>query len=275
MIIAFDLDGTILKNDKTVSAFSIDVFEKLLSKGHYLVPCTGRPFKGMPDLFHSNKMFRYSITSTGTLVYDNLVDRYIKEVCFTPEDFIKIIDFFDQYTDVDIDFMIRGQAYSDQYTLNHLDDYHVEPAIKELILATRIAIDGSIRDDIIKHQRYANRINILFKNLSECNELLAKRSELPFYFTSSLPNNGEITPDFANKETGILALCDYLKVPYSDVVFFGDSYNDEAALASSHFHSVLMKNGRESLRHLTSYITDYTNEQDGVCRYLEKYFDLN
>ncbi len=274
MIIAFDLDGTILKNDKTVSAYSLKVLRLLFAQGHYLVPCTGRSYGGMPDYFHDKQLFRYSVVSTGTLVYDGLEDKYIKEVCFTPDEFVSIIDFFEQYTEVDIDYMIKGDAFSDRYSLEHLDDYHIEPPIKKMMLETRTPIDGSVRDDIINHQRYVNRANVLFKVMAERDELLARRNELPFYFTSSLPNNGEITPDFTNKESGLMALCDYLDQPYANVIFFGDSYNDEAALASRYFHSVIMKNGREGLKNTTPFMTEYTNEEDGVCRYLTKFFNL-
>ena len=274
MLIAFDLDGTILKDDKTVSDYTKHIFLNLASKGHLLVPCTGRALYSMPDYFISDELFRYSITSTGAIIYDKKADNYLLNAAFTPEEFLEIIDFLAQFKEVDIDYSINNYMYSDRYSIEHLDEYPIPEATSQYIKSSRIIIEGDIKSDIINNQRYINRANILFKDPNDRKYLLKRRYELPFTFTSSMPHNGEITPLGINKETALLKLADHLDLPYDDVIFFGDSYNDEAALASDKIRGVLMKNCKEDLINVSKRITEYTNEEDGVARYLSDYFKI-
>ena len=43
-LLATDLDGTLLKNDKTVSNYTINKVHEMINEGHYFVVATGRPF---------------------------------------------------------------------------------------------------------------------------------------------------------------------------------------------------------------------------------------
>ena len=43
-LLATDLDGTLLKNDKTISINTINTIHEMINGGHYFVITTGRPF---------------------------------------------------------------------------------------------------------------------------------------------------------------------------------------------------------------------------------------
>ncbi len=43
-LLATDLDGTLLKDDKTISANTINKVHEMINEGHYFVVTTGRPF---------------------------------------------------------------------------------------------------------------------------------------------------------------------------------------------------------------------------------------
>ncbi len=44
-LIALDLDGTLLKGDKTISPFTKDVIRRAIDAGHFVVIATGRPYR--------------------------------------------------------------------------------------------------------------------------------------------------------------------------------------------------------------------------------------
>lgn len=58
-----------------------------------------------------------------------------------------------------------------------------------------------------------------------------------------------------------------------DVIFFGD---DEGDLESIHAAGVgvIMKNAKEAYKALCKNVTEYTNDEDGVARFLENHFSL-
>lgn len=60
-----------------------------------------------------------------------------------------------------------------------------------------------------------------------------------------------------------------LGVPRERVMAFGDSMNDESMIRYAGL-SVAMKNSRPEILSLASYVTDLTNDEDGIADFLEK-----
>ena len=58
-----------------------------------------------------------------------------------------------------------------------------------------------------------------------------------------------------------------------DIIAFGDDYGDFDMLREAGV-GVMMKNGRPELLGKTSHISEYTNDEDGVAKFLEKWFKL-
>jgi hydroxymethylpyrimidine pyrophosphatase-like HAD family hydrolase len=58
-----------------------------------------------------------------------------------------------------------------------------------------------------------------------------------------------------------------------DIIAFGDDYGDFDMLREAGV-GVMMKNGRPELLGKTSHISEYTNDEDGVAKFLEKWFAL-
>ena len=51
---------------------------------------------------------------------------------------------------------------------------------------------------------------------------------------------------------------------------FGDSMNDESMIRLAGL-SVAMVNGLDSIKDMAHYVTEFTNNQDGLARFVEKY----
>lgn len=47
-MIGMDLDGTLLKTDKELTAYTKDVLKRAAEQGIIVMPATGRPFSGIP-----------------------------------------------------------------------------------------------------------------------------------------------------------------------------------------------------------------------------------
>ena len=64
-LIAFDLDGTILRDDKSLSARSLRALSAAHERGALIVPATGRIYKGVPAI-SSRSTARWSMTRSAT-----------------------------------------------------------------------------------------------------------------------------------------------------------------------------------------------------------------
>ena len=73
-LIAFDLDGTILRGDKSLTARSFRALCAAAEAGALIVPATGRIYKGVPAPLREKSFSRYFITVNGALLLDAKTD---------------------------------------------------------------------------------------------------------------------------------------------------------------------------------------------------------
>ena len=83
----------------------------------------------------------------------------------------------------------------------------------------------------------------------------------------------EMTPKGVHKATGLALIADDLGFKQKDIMAFGDEYNDVEMLEFAG-RGVVMKNGSEQAKKVANDMTEYTNDEDGLARYLEKHLSL-
>ena len=69
-LIALDLDGTLMNRKKEITARTRAVIREATEAGILVMPATGRPATGFPDVLEAIPECRYALTSNGALVYD-------------------------------------------------------------------------------------------------------------------------------------------------------------------------------------------------------------
>ena len=84
-LIVLDLDGTLLNSKKELSPGNFAALEAAAAKGIYVVPCTGRFFKAMPECIRSLPFLHYAITINGADIYDAKADKSLYCAPITPE----------------------------------------------------------------------------------------------------------------------------------------------------------------------------------------------
>ena len=94
------------------------------------------------------------------------------------------------------------------------------------------------------------------------------------------PNIGyvvEVNTRFANKGTALDYLSNYYSIPKENCLAFGDGDNDGEMLQEAAY-GYAMVNGSATAKLSASYITKYTNDNDGVAKtldYIEKLIHRN
>ena len=70
LLAGLDLDGTLLKNDKTISAFTAAAMRSARTRGIQLVHVTGRPLSGITKCVTELGVCDYEITTNGEAITD-------------------------------------------------------------------------------------------------------------------------------------------------------------------------------------------------------------
>ena len=83
----------------------------------------------------------------------------------------------------------------------------------------------------------------------------------------------EINQIASNKGTPKEYIAAYYNIPKSNTIAFGDGLNDREMLLQASI-GVAMKNSKGTVKTYADDTTDFTNDDAGVGKYLEKFFDI-
>lgn len=264
-LIAFDLDDTLLNDDRQISDLNVEVLRACADRGIYIVLCSGRaedailPFVRRLEIA-GKEAGRYLIAINGCSVFDlhKRQNIYCKKV--EPEILVrtnKIAESFGlrsevytpdtiyyrqetRWTKLDVDLCgLKGQAVSDY-------DSFLEQGF------TKMLVPGE-PSELLKLQ-----------------EVLRKEfGERAVIFTSK-PYFLEILPPFCGKGEAVSWLASELSIPMNQTMGFGDSMNDESLIRMTGF-GVAMCNGLEVIKSIADFVTDFDNNNDGPARFLSKW----
>jgi len=86
----------------------------------------------------------------------------------------------------------------------------------------------------------------------------------------SKPYFMELVPVNSGKGEALKWLAERLGIAQEETMAFGDSMNDESMIRYAG-HSVAMCNGRPEIKTLARYTTSFSNDDDGVARFIEEH----
>lgn len=266
-LIALDLDGTLLDRNKMLSEHNRRVLEECIARGIYVVPCTGRTAKGIPEAVTSIPGIRYAITVNGGMIEDLQTGEVLDQHLLDKDVALDVIDLVhDRH--VMYDAYIQGEGISEERFYDHLEDYNIIPEIQKLIKTTRKKFPNII-EYVKKWDGAVDKVNLFFADMeerAEIRELLKKRTDL--LVSSSVPNNLEINAPEAAKGYGLLRLAEILGIKQEETMAFGDGDNDLTMIRLAGV-GVAMANGIEELKAIADHIAPDHN-QSGVARTIEE-----
>lgn len=263
-VIAVDFDGTLLKNDKTISPFTRRTLLKAHREGYLIVPCTGRVLYGIPEFISNLNICDYYITCNGANIIDAKSKQSIANAFFPYDLSIRIMEYM-QSLNTYFDCYAHELGYVSKVFLDNLEEYVGSRQIRELVYKTREGVDDLLPFVKERHLEI-EKMQMFFRDEIEREAAIIGLREnfKDIVVTSSLKNNVEINYHSATKGEGIKKLCAYLDIPINQVITFGDSSNDKSMLDIGSF-GVVMGNGDYDLKKKADYIAD-TNDNDGVAK---------
>ncbi|MGA8112329.1 MAG: HAD family hydrolase [Actinocatenispora sp.] len=257
-LVASDLDGTLLRTDRTVSDRTLAALDRLVDATIPFVMVTGRPIRWLGEVFDFTGHHGVVVCSNGAVVYDPAEERIIERRPLVPELLAEVVERlrgeFDGVTfAVELDDGLRHEhtypvAYvSDEVRPGELAELLTEPALKLLA-----RVDGRVPNDLTDEMAQSLRGVVEVTRSSE----------------SSLV---EISAAGVTKATGLAWVAEQYGVCPEAITAFGDMPNDLPMFAYVG-HSVAMANAEPPVRAAADAITA-SNDDDGVASYLDRLLD--
>lgn len=269
-LIATDLDGTLLDDEKRVPERNISALEACADRGIEIVPATGRTVHGIPDELKLLPGVRYVITTNGAVVADLKENKIIDTCRMSAETAIRILRLAEESADdIMYDVYIEGDGFSMERFMENLHKYVETEGLAALVRKTRRMVPDTIQ--YVKEQgRDIDKINLFFVDMDAKARMRETLKQVDgILVTSSIPNNLEINASGADKGGALLRLAKYLGMEPAETMAFGDGENDLSMMEKAGV-AIAMENGETSVRAAADYVT-LTNEEAGVAAAIEKF----
>lgn len=261
-LVATDLDGTLLKDDKTISKVDINTLEILGNENIVRVVATGRSMHSVQKVLHENFPVDYIIFSTGCGIYDwknkkLLFSAGLKsdEIQFAVKTFVEErLDFTVHYpvpNNHRFVYYINGNRNPDfeNYCL-HFAEF-AAPWDKKL---------NSLNEG-------AQLLSIMPHDLERYCWIKDRLANFKVVRTTSPQNHQNIWIEVFNssvsKGNSLAKLCQDLKIDRENTFSIGNDFNDIELLDFTRY-SFVVANAHDDLK--DKYNTTYSNQEDGFSR---------
>lgn len=266
-LVGVDLDGTLLRNDKTISEETKKAVKSAFERGITVVPVTGRPLCGIPQFILDMPEIRYVISTNGARITDIKADKTVYESPLSKEKTAQLIEYA---TDCGYDFeaFAEGIGYIEPALMKkHLETYGNSP-VADYIKTSRKTVE-SIKEFFEKTGKCADEIFITLSDRAKRDELFEKMSPDREIQLCCLEERFlEVTKKGTDKGTAFNYLREMLGIDKNATAAFGDNDNDSLFLKSAAV-SVVMGNAADKLKKCADIIAP-SNEDDGVAFILNK-----
>lgn len=258
--IAMDLDDTLLRDDRTISDYTLQVLRRAAAAGIHIIPSSGRMKESMFRYVKQLDCTSAFVAANGAEIYHpdgSLIEQAKLDLPLLYEciDFARQWDVYGQtYYGETFYYDVRSQ-WSEAYAKNtQLVPCYVEdlrafvhaPSPKFLVMADE---------------------DTIAKMLAEANERFVGRASCTCSKTTFL----EINPLGATKGLALEKVSKHLGFAMEHLLAFGDGLND-ASMIEMAGCGVCMANGQEAIKAIADRICG-PNTEDGVARFVEEYLE--
>lgn len=267
-LVALDLDGTLLTDDKRISERTKEIVQKTMAAGHIVVIATGRPHRASIQYYETLELNTPMINFNGAFIHHPRDEAW--GVWHNPmpvETARKIVEAAYAYNVHNIIAEVQDHVYLDKnderiveifrstredspFTIGSLQ-HHLTTAPTSLLIHPRENHAESLVYHLQKH--YAEAIE-------------QRRWEAPWHII-------EIVKKGMNKAVGLQKIAHHYHIPQERIIAFGDEDNDLEMIDYAGV-GVAMNNALNELKSIADHITT-SNEEDGVGTFLEQYFNLD
>ncbi|MCU7722147.1 Cof-type HAD-IIB family hydrolase [Actinoplanes sp. KI2] len=260
-LVASDIDGTLIHEDGTLGASTLDVIHALPVP---LVLVTGRPVRWLRQLYDQMPEPVPAVCANGAVVYDPHTDEVLRA---DPLSVDLLLDVTKRLRDAVPDIALAVEVdegrrfwYEEAWPLRWETDTDLVRVLASPEELTSVpAVKLLARSERYEPDEFAELVS----------RTLAGFAETTHSSKSALV---EISAAGVTKAAGLAWLCERHGIQADEVIAFGDMPNDIPMLTWAG-HSVAMGNAHPAVRAVADEIGP-TNDEDGVATYLRGVFRL-
>ena len=270
-LIAFDMDGTLLDDEKHVLPSTIEAIRAATSAGKVVAIATGRspsmmlPYRDLlPDV-------PYAICTSGAHLLDLHRDSLLAEHAFDPAVIPQLLHTH-QGKDVMLEIFSGTEAYDPAGSFDHLERYGLEEFHDTFVRACHEVED--IEGWLLQHASNIAKY-IVHPVVGEGAQDVLKRTldcGIPVEAVFSLADSLEFSPKGVSKGSALKDLCRLLDVPVEKCIAVGDSGNDLDMLRVAGL-GVAMGNAQDEVKDVADVVVadnDHGGCAEAVYDYLLK-----
>lgn len=270
-LIAFDLDGTLLREDKSISPRNLAALEKAARRGIHIVPATGRVYSVLPKELQQLEYIRYVICINGAVLFDKQTKQEIYSAQIPLDRTLALIDYIRRLPlDVIYDCYADNTGWTTHKNFTLVDEYIPHMPMRELFHSSRKPVDDLV-EHLQRRGKPVQKVQMYFKEPGNRDAIIAQlHQKFPdIQVSSSLSNNLELNGPEAGKHTALRVLCEKLGIDMRQVLALGDGSNDIGMLEAAGV-GVAMANATQQVRRAADSVTA-DNENDGVAQAIARY----
>lgn len=262
-LVVVDLDNTFLNNRKEISPASYAILDTLKQRNIAFGIASGRAVESVlrsMEAWGITSYVDFVIGSNGNSVYD--VHQQKKKRFYTIDGTI-CLKIMEAFQDIEgVFFVLNGPErmipYSNEWTQANAAYYSETDHVVDLPAYLQ---SQEIEKFVFHcHPKDMEKVKKRYQSVQD--------PSLVGY--PSAPELFDIMHAGVDKGNALKWILRQYHIPWQAVLAFGDAENDQPLLKEAG-HGVCMKNGTQSTKDMADAITSYTNDEDGVARYITSY----
>lgn len=263
-LVAIDIDGTLVNEDKVMSDKVSTVIHEAIDQGIKIVLCTGRPIEGIHpylDKLNFKDENDYVISQNGACITQTNTMEVIEERFLKVEELQEIFQFSKEYPPI-----ICALNEKHFYVLSD----NITEQLKEESRILNMELEIVTPEVFDEDSRILKVVCLAEKDvLDEFEEKIPQEMRDRYYMVRSQKDLLEIMVKDTNKGTALKKLADHLGLSMEEVMAIGDGENDYEMIEAAGL-GIVMENGTDRVKGIANEIT-LSNEEDGVAHAFEKW----
>ncbi|WP_339253085.1 Cof-type HAD-IIB family hydrolase [Paenibacillus sp. FSL P2-0136] len=277
MLIALDMDGTLLNAEGEISNENKEAILQAQRLGHIVIIATGRSYMDAERQLRLADLECPVVSLNGAVI--TLADRTV--AASTPlnkEDIIPALRWMNEIPELYYEVYTEDNVYVEldkRVQLEKLATHKDTEVPEELAWLLQAMVDQQFQQAAVTYVEkmedvWSKEENLIYKTLVfSLNRELLKEASVRFaaipglIITASHVNNIEINHKEANKGTGVSMLAAHYGIPAEQVAVMGDSYNDLPMFEMAGY-KIAMENAAPVLKQTADFIT-LSHTENGVA----------
>lgn len=261
-LIAIDMDGTLLNDERQISPENYEAIQKARQNGVKIVLASGRPlvgFKRYLEELHLISEEDYVVAFNGAIVQSTGGNKIISKTTLGLEDYKELYE-------LSKNLKVNIHALTEDTVISPKDSKYtrLESEIN-LIHKNIIAVEEVPEDTAILKVMFIDDPEIIDEVVDKIPETISDKYTIVRSESFFL----EFLHKSVNKGTGVAALAEKLNIKQEEVICIGDAGNDMHMVKYAGL-GVAMGNAFPELKRAASFITR-TNDEHGVAHVINKF----